>query len=451
MRTLVNQLPISLPYVEHQHGKELATMDGLLDRLPRELSEKVQSDLVGKGSTKYGRKGLSADQVIRILVVKRLTGISYQKLSYVLLDSNGYRSFCRLEVSAGLSASTLQENVKKVSEETLEEINRALMAIAKDEGIEDGQKLRADTTNVETNIHAPTDSSLLADVVRVLVRLMKRAKDKLGIKFANRGRRANRRAYKLQTAKNQKQRVPLYKDLLLVTEEMLTEADRVATIVSGLHGLDVQEGALADDLVAQLQHFAALGRRIVDQTRRRVIDGEKVPNEEKLVSIFETHTDILVKGTRKVEYGHKVCISAGVSGLVSDLRILDGNPADSTLTESVITRHAAVFGHVPRQAVFDGGFASQANLLALKEKGVEDVAFSKPCGLAIEDMVKSKRVFKMLRNFRTAIEGTISFLKRCFEMRRCLWRDLAGFKRYAFGSVVAANLLLLARHIIAQG
>ena len=394
---------------------------------------------------------MSAEQVMRILVLKHLTGISYEKLAYVLLDFNGYRSFCQLEFGHNLSASTLQANVKKISEATLENINRELMQRAQREGVEDGRKLRADTTNVESNIHTPTDSSLLADVVRVLVRLLKRARREFGLKFTNRGRRAKRRAYKLQTAKNQKQRLPLYKDMVCVTEEMLAEADRVAAELSKLDGLDVMRGELAAELVSELRHFGELGRRVVDQTRRRVFEGKKVPNDEKLVSIFETHTDILVKGNRKVGYGHKVCFSTGMSGLISDLQILEGNPSDSSLTGSTVTRHREIFGHVPRQAVFDGGFASQANLHALKDVGVEDVAFSKPCGLALEDMVKNKRVFKKLRNFRTAIEGTISFLKRCFGMRRCLWKSFDGFKRYAWGATLSANILLLARHLVAAG
>ena len=449
MRTLVNQMPIALPYVDHQHGKELIKMNELLTDIPDELWEEVQRDLVGERSAKRGRKGLSPDQVIRILVLKHLTGISYEKLAYVLLDFNGYRSFCRLEFGHKISASTLQANVKKISDVTLEKINRELMMRAQREGIEDGQKLRADTTNVESNIHPPTDSSLLADVVRVLIRLLKQARKEFGLKFSSRELTAKRRAYKLQTAKNQKQRLPLYKDMVCATENTLDEAERVAAELHQLRGLDITQGALADAITDRLHHFIELGRRIVDQTRRRVFEGEKVPNEEKLVSIFETHTDILVKGTRKVEYGHKVCFSTGASGIISDLQVLEGNPADSSLTESTVTRHKKIFGHVPRQAVFDGGFASQANLHALKEFGVEDVAFSKPCGLAIEDMVKNKRVFKKLRSFRTAIEGTISFLKRCFGMRRCLWSDFDGFKRYAWGATMSANVLLLARHLVA--
>jgi transposase, IS5 family len=207
---------------------------------------------------------------------------------------------------------------------------------------------------------------------------------------------------------------------------------------------------MANAIATELERFCALGMRVVDQTTRRVIDGKNVPPEEKLVSIFETHTDILVKGSREVEYGHKVSLSTGTSGLVTDVMVLEGNPGDVTLTKTIVERHVEIFGRAPRQAAFDGAFASQANLASIKQMGTQDVVFSKPCGLGIHAMAKSTWVFKCLRNFRTAIEGTISFLKRCFGLARCTWRTLKGFKSYVWGSVVTANLLILARHQLAR-
>lgn len=393
---------------------------------------------------------MAAEQVMRILIVKQLTGISYEHLAFVLMDFTCYRNFCRIELGRRVDAATLQRNVKRIGAQSIEAINRALMRQAHEEGIEHGRKLRADTTNVETNIHAPTDSSLLGDVNRVLVRLMTLARDKFGLSFSNHLRRAKKRVYKILYAKNNEQRLPLYKDLLKVTGWTIEDATRMREELRGLTGLGPVEGALADGLASDLEQFIELGKRVMNQARRRVLDGEKVPNADKLVSIFETHTDILVKGSRKVEYGHKVCLCTGASGLITDVRVLDGNPGDVTLTSAVVERHIEIFGHAPRQAAFDGGFASQANLADLKAKGVRDVAFSKPCGLAITEMVKSTWVFKMLRNFRTAIEGTISFLKRAFGMRRVLWRGFDSFKSYVWGSVVSANLLLFARYRLAD-
>ena len=191
-------------------------------------------------------------------------------------------------------------------------------------------------------------------------------------------------------------------------------------------------------------------RRVVDQARRRVLEGESVPSPEKVVSIFEPHTDIIVKGGREVEYGHKVCLTSRASSMVLDCVVLEGNPADSTLPIEMTERHGEILGEVPDAAAFDGAFASQANLRAIKKLGVEDVAFSKRCGLALSEMVRSSWVYKRLRNFRAGIEGVISFLKRCFGLGRCMWRGFASFRAYVWGSVLSANLLIMARHALAR-
>lgn len=387
---------------------------------------------------------MSAEQVVRVMVVKQLTKVSYEKLSYLLLDSRGYDGFCGLPKGKRFSASTLQSNVSRLRAETLELINRAMMKLAKAEGIEKGEKLRADTTNVETDIHPPTDSSLLGDTNRVLIRLLLQARKDFGIKFTNHSRRAKKRVYAILYAKKKDDRRALYCDLLKVTDWTIDAAHQVAL------KLRSRNDVMADAIAGELDRFCGLGMQVIDQTTRRVINGERVPHDEKLVSIFETHTDILVKGSRKVEYGHKVSLSTGGSGLITDAMVLEGNPGDVTLTKTIVERHVEIFDRPPRQAAFDGAFASQANLAFIKEMGTQDIVFAKPCGLGIHDMAKSMWVFKCLRNFRTAIEGTISFLKRCFGLARCTWRTFKGFKRYVWGSVVTANLLMLARHQIAR-
>lgn len=439
------QAPFVFEYVDHQHAEELEEMGKLLVLLPENIWNTVRSDLTGKRNDKRGRTGMSAEQVVRVMVVKQLTKVSYERLSFLLLDSRGYDGFCGLPPGKRFSASALQDNVSRLSHATLETLNRALMAVAKAEGIERGEKLRADTTNIETNIHAPTDSALLGDGNRVLVRLMKQAREEHGVQFTNHGRRAKKRVYAiLHAARKTDLRDQLYRDLLKVTGWTLDEAHRVAA------ELRMRNDVSADAIATEIVRFCELTKRVVDQTTRRIVKGEKVPHDEKIVSIFETHTNILVKGQREVEYGHKVCLSTGASGLITDVMVLEGNPGDVTLTKTIVERHNQIFDRVPRQAAFDGGFASQANLSALKEMGVGDVAFSKPCGLPIHEMAKSSWVFKCLRNFRTAIEGTISFLKRCFGLARCTWRTFNGFRSYVWGSVVSANLLILARHKIAR-
>jgi IS5 family transposase len=261
-----------------------------------------------------------------------------------------------------------------------------------------------------------------------------------GVTFTNHKKRAKRRWHDIRNAKRREDRVGLYRDLVKVVEETLGEAE---TAISVLRKWTEDE---AKSLLEQLKHYVELGRRVVDQTRRRVFERESVPSSEKVVSIFEDHADILVKGSRETEYGHKVWLTGGASAMVLDCQVTAGNPADSTLAEEILRRHCDLYGEAPVEAAFDGGFASRSNLDALKDLGVQEVMFSKRCGLPIDEMVTETWVYKRLRNFRAGIEGCISFLKRCFGWNRCLWRGLPSFKSYVWSSVVSVNLLLLARH-----
>ena len=170
----------------------------------------------------------------------------------------------------------------------------------------------------------------------------------------------------------------------------------------------------------------------------------------RFFSIFEPHTDIVVKGQRDVSSGHKVYLSGGRSSLVLDCVIEAGNPPDSQLLERTLERHIALFGKAPRQACFDGGFASKANVERAKALGVEDITFHRKAGITIAEMVRSAWVFRRLRDFRSGIEGVISTLKRAFQMDRCTWRGLESFKDYVWSCVTSFNLIVLVRHRLAQ-
>jgi IS5 family transposase len=342
----------------------------------------------------------------------------------------------------------LQRNLKKVTAATWARINELLVHFAQERGIEKGRKTRTDCTVVETNIHEPSDSSLLWDCVRVLCRLMAQAKQSFGLTFQSRRRRAKRRALGILNAKNKEQRTALYRDLLKVTGETIAQAEQLAERLHDLPIADIKRAMLAMHIEREIQSIVPLAKRVIDQTERRVLRGESVPATDKIVSIFESHTDIIIKDRRETYYGHKVCLSTGQSGLVIDLSVERGNPADSTLAKKMVGRAAAVLGKVPKQVSFDGGFSSKANVADIKQMGVQDVVFSKHVGLEVAEMAKSKSVFRKLRNFRAGIEAGISFLKRTFGLRRCHWSGFDSFVAYAWGSALSFNLLLLARHLL---
>lgn len=445
---LPDQLMLVPAFHTHVHSRELQAMSRILDEHP-EFARWVHDDLVGrkgrKISSRRGREGMSGEQVLRVILIKQLGGFSYHELAFHLADSISYRAFCRFDVGRRIpTKKTLQRNVKQVAALTLERVNVVLIEHAINDEIEDGNRIRIDCTVMETNIHEPTDSSLLVDSVRVLVRLMNEAQDDVDAPFSNHHRRAKRRAIGILNARTQDDRVPLYHDLLKVTNKTVTAADRVIAALTLKYSRQ-QADPMILGLLDSLQHYGALARRVVAQTHRRVVLGEPVPSSEKLVSIFETHTDIIVKDRRDTLYGHKLCLTTGASGLITDCHVEKGNPADSTLAIGMIERHMERYGRAPHQACFDGAFSSRANFEAIKRLEVGDVVFTKGKGITVDEMAGDKATFRALRNFRAGIEATVSFLKRCVGWTRCTWRSLRSFHAYAWASVVTANLLLLAR------
>jgi IS5 family transposase len=451
MRIARNRQPtLEEPWIDCTHAKELEAVSRILDDNPG-LSELVAGDV---GQAAEGRKvsyGMTGEQILRALVVKQMNGYSYEELAFHLLDSRSYRTLCRIGITdSSPSKSTLAENIKRIRPETLEQINRMLAAYATRMGVESGQKVRIDSTPVEANVHHPDDSTLLWDCIRVLTRLMDSARELVGsaITFPNRTRRAKRRVKNILYARNNQRREKPYRDLLKVAAETSKAARNVAEQLREFQAADVVAAVTATGLATQIDDVLACTQNVVDQTRRRVLQGEHVPASEKLFSIFEKHTDILVKGSRNVTYGHKVFLTGGRSSLILDCLVAEGNPADSSYAGPMIDRLKDIYGRVPRQAALDGGFASQENLLDVKQKGVKDVMFNRKRGLEISEMVRSIWVYRRLRDFRAGIEGCISFLKRVFGLDRCTWRSLPSFKSYVWASVVSFNLLVLARHLL---
>jgi IS5 family transposase len=188
---------------------------------------------------------------------------------------------------------------------------------------------------------------------------------------------------------------------------------------------------------AEVAHYLPLIKQVIDQTQRRVLQDESVPAGEKLFSLFESHTDIIIKGNRDIQYGHKLNLSSGKSGVIFDVVIEAGNPADAERLLPMLDRHICQYDHAPKQLAVDGGYASKDNPEKAKGCGIQDVAFHKKHGLRIEEMVKSTWVYRQLRNFHAGIEAGISCLKRAYGLSRCTWKGLAHFKSFVWSSVVA--------------
>jgi IS5 family transposase len=437
-----SQLALRPAWGAHQHSRELQAAAHLLDHHP-EIGRMVHRDLVAGARSDTGRPGLSGDQVLRMALLKQIHGLSYRELEFHLQDSTAFRAFVGLSFGESPSFRSMQANIKRVQPQTWEAIHRVLMKVAQDEGVERGRTIRADTTVVEAHIHEPSDSSLLWDCVRVVTRLLKRMarlRPSLKRRFRDHTRRAKRRAYEIKFSGRRKDREPGYRDLIRVSSAVHAQA------IDVLHQIGAEGSEKLRGLVDRLRATLRAMEQILDQTRRRILHGETVPAGEKLVSIFEQHTNILIKGSRDVHYGHKVCLTGGRSSLILDCVVEDGNPPDSTLVERTIQRHVAVFGQAPEQACFDGGFASRDNVRCAKGLGVKDIAFHRKSGLSVSEMTRSAWIFRRLRDFRSGIEGCISTLKRAFQMDRCTWRGLPSFCSYVWSCVTSFNLIVLARH-----
>jgi len=441
------QPTLSEPWLDLPHAKELKAISDLLDQHPM-LGVLVAQD-ISRGKLKR-TGGLTGEQALRAMIIKQMNGFSYDDLTFHLADSQTYKAFCRIGFTdKAPKRSTLAENIKRIKASTLEEINRIILGAANKAGIERGRKVRVDSTVTEANIHPPSDSWLLFDCVRVLTRLMTGLK-KLGvqIEFPNRTRRAKRRWIAISRARGKRKRRKLYRNLVNAAEEVFVAAISATGAARTHEAGSFKEAIELEAFIGELVHNLPLTARVLDQTRRRVFGGETVPAAEKLVSIFEEHTDIIVKAPRETHFGHKVTLTGGASSMILDCVISGGNPADSSLAASMIERQIDIFGRPPLKASFDGGYASKGNLQLIKDMGVKDAVFHKKRGLEESDMAKSPWVFKQLKNFRAGIEGCISFLKRVFGLSRCTWRSQQSFESYVWASVVSFNLLVMARHLI---
>jgi transposase, IS5 family len=441
------QMSIFSVMARHDIGKELEAFSEVLDATPKML-DLVYADLTSRSRKDVGREGMTAEQVLRCVALKQYRNLSYDELAFHLEDSKSFRAFARMEHGQYPSDSTLQENIKPLSEETWEAVHQCLMQYAREAGIDTARQIRIDSTVVETDIHDPTDSSLLFDGIRVITHLLDEGHElspRPDYSYSDHCRVAKKRLIAILNAKKKEDRVSHYRDLTHYAGKVVGYAKEAILALESYKAVGMDDMLIVMRLLASLKRAVGLLEKVISQTERRVFRGEQVPVSDKVVSFFEDHSDIIVKGRREVQYGHKIFLSGGKSNLILDCVILRGNPADSDQYLPMLERHKTMFGKAPLKVSADGGFASKDNLSGAKKLKVRDAAFAKKRGLSIIDMAKSAWVYKKLRNFRAGIEANISTLKRAFGLDRCNWKGWEGFKRYVWSSIFAYNLQVIAR------
>jgi IS5 family transposase len=446
----VNLLEL-IPQLRLEMEPELAALDRLLDDDKLFLQIKADFSKRHPNSERLGRRSTPVEVILRMLIVRRLYDWSFEATERNVSDSLILRQFCRLYLEAAPDDTTLIRWANMIGADTLEDLNERVVVLAFERKVTRGRKLRSDATVVETNICHPTDSGLLGDGVRVLGRLMGKAKEILGQSgevFRNRSRSAKRLGRSIaegtrrrgEEAKEASKAA--YERLLGVARASLKQASKVQQMLRS------EEAPLSGRLADELERFEGLLERVVEQTERRVLSGESVAASEKLVSLFEEHTSIIARGkaSKKSEFGRKVWLSEVEGGIITGYRILEGNPSDEKQLLPTLEDHLRLFGGPPRLVAADRGVYSSANEEAAREMGVKRVALPKK---GAKDTQRQRHEqqgwFRRARRFRAGVEGRISVMKRRGYLGRCRDKGEEGFGRWVGWGVLTSNLHAIAR------
>jgi IS5 family transposase len=420
-----------------------------------EMIEAVRRDLErGLKNPGTGRSGLTPPQVLRSLILMRVKNWNYRELRERITDGYTLRQFTDFYCQPVPKHDAFNRAFNRLTPETLQAVNELVVQAAVDLGLEDGQKLRVDCTVVQTDIHHPTDNTLLWDVVRVITRLigcLAEAVQQHFQGFRNHTRAARRRMQEIQrlTPKERHERqTEKYRQLIAITEEVVNNTRKVWQQTRKARGKDLVADLTIAELRKEIAHYCELGDSVIDQARRRVLQGEQVPNAEKIYSIFETHTDLIKRGKvlTPVEFGHKVFLAESAQGLITQYEVLQGNPGDDQQVEPSLERHKEHFGRAPELYSSDRGFFSETNVKSCKKKGVTVVCIPQRGGKKTvrRKAYEKSPAFKEGQRFRAGIEGRISVLFRGRGMKRCLAEGRQRFEVLVGAAVLANNLMRIA-------
>ena len=432
----------------------LQRIDDFLDEHSA-LVELVRLDLErGLKKPNAGRHGITPAQTLRSLTLMRIKNWDYRETRERINDGYTLRVFTQFDSHAVPKHNAFNRAFNRITPATLATVNQLVVQQAVKLGLEDGKQLRVDTTVVETNVHYPTDATLLWDVVRTLTRLVEGLDEKLpkGVKsFTDHTRSARRRMQAIQrmTARQrEQQQTPKYRQLIRITEQVVRNAKQVISVAKRVRKVDVVTRGVIDEICKEITSFCELGNRVLDQTRRRVLQGETVPTEQKVYSIFEPHTDLIKRGKtlKPVEFGHKVFLAESSHGLITDYRVLEGNPVDSDHVQTSLEHHKQIFEHAPDRYAADRGFYSPETVQNCKDAGVSQVCIPQRGGQRTEEQeeLERSRAFKKGQRFRAGIEGRISVLFRGRGMKRCLLKGRQRFEILVGAAVLANNLMRIA-------
>jgi IS5 family transposase len=436
---------------------ELTLVDTVLEQRP-DLIEMFEADIRrGSKNSVFGRGDVpTVEQIVRAAIYKEIKNLNYRDMAYAQKDSRICEQFVKIDPKHPLSFQVLHKYISKISRETLEKLLFELNKIAVGEGLENVSKLCMDTTVVETNVHYPTNNSLVWDCIRESDRLLNHLVKETGapnMKIRNYTKSAKVKYYLINNTKSggkkteEKEKKTMDKRTKLFKRQLITLTTATNQVAGAIkEKTNMQLSKKAAEIFTLLEKFLPLMRQVHDMAFRHEIKKEKVDNQDKIFSIYELHTDIIVKGSRETQFGHKVNFATGKSNLVLAVETHRGNPADSSLYQPMTEKVTEAYGIVPRDSAADGGFASLDNQQYAKNKGIMNIVFNKTVG-SLRNICTSLNMETRLKKWRSAVEAIISNVKRGFNLRRCTWKGEEHFKQKVLWSAIAYNIRVMSTRI----
>ena len=444
-----------VPKLTADFEPELRALDRLLD--DDEIVQRFKADLARRAlhSLRRGRPGTPVEVILRLLVIKRLYGWSYEEVEHFVGDSLVLRQFCRVDLEPVPDDTTLLRWANLIEPTTLAALNERMVALARTLKVTRGRKLRVDSTVVATTIHHPSDSGLLGDGVRVLSRLLRRARAVLGETaglsrgvFRTRTRSVRRLAQQLHRLARRKgveaaERMrQAYARLIGIARKSRGQAAAVCAVLRS------RSEANARRLVHQFETFLPRVEQAIAQATRRVLHGEAVPAGEKIVSLFEPHTQIIVrhKAGQPVEFGRKLWLEEVEGGIVSGWRLREAPGQDSPYLVPSLAAHRTRFAAPPALVAADRGVFSSHNEIQASQLGVRRVVIPAAGRASTPQRARSEkqRWFRRGLRFRAGIEGRISVLRRRYGLDRCRDHGEEGLGRWIGWGILSANLTKIA-------
>lgn len=439
--------------------EELANIDTILNDRNEEILDIVERAFIknNPNSKKLGAKGHTLEKRIRYLILKHLFNWSFDTIVTQTKGSISLRAFTKTHMGKVPDKSQFTRWGKVLTPEVMKEIHALVVNIACQRKITKGKKMRTDTTVTETNVHYPTDATLLSDAIRKICKTIEKIKE-VGVNVGKAGRNFQRctkrkmlRIIKFASSRKDAMKEQFkkeYQELIKITKNVLKNVSKVKRAASNKKKqTDIMTKEIIDSLKDELDHWGVMLRKVITQTEERIIKGN-THFKGKIMSIFEPHTVGIQKGKagKKIEFGRKIEITECDGKIITDYNVVDGNPYDGDLLEDIVDRHIERFKNPPNVVATDRNFGNKGMEERLKKKGVGYISIPKKGKKSKEREVFEKtRKFKNTQKFRAGGEGTISKTKRRHGLDRCLYKGEDGMERWVGLGVVCNNLLVIAR------